>query len=158
MIHEQYTSPPGTQDCVSKLCFDFCFWRLWGCKASHQERWQLFEEFCQCNENWAASTMLASLRAERDHERRGEYALLSRDASWLHCSSPTVHFFLWSWGNHSDNLCECLSLCMTMYMHGKSEDLLKKYHGNEPLVDGIIASKDLGYPVPMFLCGSTCKK
>ena len=56
---------------------------LSGSKASHQERWQLFEEFCQSKEDWSQSSLLASLKAEKAHERKGQYKLMSRDASWI---------------------------------------------------------------------------
>ena len=54
-----------------------------GGKASHAERWQLFEEFMQCHEDWAQSTLLASIRTSREHERRGQYSLLSKEVSWM---------------------------------------------------------------------------
>ncbi len=54
-----------------------------GGRASHSERWQHFEEFCQSGEDWTQSHLLASLRAEREHERKGEYCLMSKDVSGL---------------------------------------------------------------------------
>lgn len=54
-----------------------------GGKASHQERWQLFEEFLQCHEDWSCSTFVASCRASREHQRQGQYKLLSREVTWM---------------------------------------------------------------------------
>lgn len=56
----------------------------WGGKASHQERWILFEEFIQSKEDWGNSVLLASIRANKEHERRGKYQLMSREVSWLY--------------------------------------------------------------------------
>ena len=43
----------------------------------------LFEEFAQSGEDWGASNMVASMRASREHTRRGEYRYMSRAESLI---------------------------------------------------------------------------
>ena len=62
-----------------------------GGKASHAERWQLFEEFCQSKEDWSSSTLLASIRATRDHERRGQYRAMSRSEPYIKFALQMYH-------------------------------------------------------------------
>lgn len=37
----------------------------------------------QSNEDWSQSELLASIRADRVHERKGEYVLMSREVAGL---------------------------------------------------------------------------
>ena len=74
--------------------------------------------------------MLASIRANKEHERRGKYQLMSREVPWL--------LFLPLCQRFATTVSSDLA-CLEWW----TEDLLVKYHGNTTLVDGIIATKEL---------------
>lgn len=137
-----------------------------GGRASHSERWQLFEEFCQCKEDWSQSELLASLRAEREHQRKGEYCLMSKEVPWLQISINIINMKCLRCLHPSDNFNMIIfimdhtinliiyyidnmfffkimdELLILIYVNLVfCQDLLVKYHHDDDLVSGLVQTK-----------------
>ena len=108
----------------------------------------LFEEFAQSGEDWGASNMVASMRASREHTRRGEYRYMSRAESLINLFVVFVYMPIitqyvlfqsrYWWVN---TLVSTLCIHAFMQLAGTLKDLLKKYE-DEALVNGIVQQKD----------------